>query len=219
MISIVMTSWNRPILLHKTLESIKQQVYGLYPVQRLEVEVIVVDSGSDTETENICKSYGAKYIKFEQVGYKGPARAINTGLRVASGEVIILQNAECQHIDPNTIEKLSSLCTDTNAVFARVFALNPEGYKQMVYCGTERPAAFFFCGAMKASLWKQHQFDEDFIEPSYDDDEFSDRLKQSGISFVFSPIEVHHQYHPRIAHDESISRALYMSKKAFGRAK
>ena len=121
-----------------------------------------------------------------------------------------------QHIDPETIEKLTALCTENNAVFARVTALNPDGRPSMIYCGTERPVGFFFCGAMKASLWKIHQMSEDFIEPSYDDDEFADRLKKSGIEFVFSTIEVHHQWHQRIHHDESISRAIYMSKKAYG---
>src|ERR1039458_6364734 len=169
MISIVMTSWNRPALLRNTLESIKKQVYGeLYPVARLEVEVIVVDTGIDTETKTICAEYGAKRIDMQSATYRNPSSAINAGLKEASGDVIIIQNAECLHVSPNSIERLALSCTSENAVFAHVWALNPDGSKAMVYCGVERPAMFFFCGAMKSALWKRFQFDEDFVEPEYE---------------------------------------------------
>ena len=221
MISIVMTSWNRPALLRNTLESIKKQVYGeLYPVARLEVEVIVVDTGIDTETKTICAEYGAKRIDMQSATYRNPSSAINAGLKEASGEVVILGNAECVHIDPNTIESLAVLCTDTNAVFAHVFSLNQDGSKAMVYCGVERPAMFFFCGAMKSALWKRFQFDEDFVEPEYDDDDFAIRLREGGIAPLFTDIEVHHQYHERLKYDQVTSKALFLQKhppKVWGR--
>ena len=191
-VSIVITTFNRPQLLRKTLASIVRQAYK-------DFEIIVVDDGTDTETKDICNAYGAEYIKLrDTAGPRNPAYPNNVGVRIARGEIIILQNAECEHIDPQTIEKLSSAITDNNVVFARVISINQNGTVDCVYCGPEAKRPFFFCGAIKKSWFeKLRGIDEDYPVGGYEDDDWADRLKKEGVQFVYSDVEVHHQWHSR----------------------
>jgi len=192
-VSIVMTTFNRPNQLRNTLESIYRQTFK-------DFEVIVVDDGTDNETQGICLSFGATYIKLNRppsVQYRNPSIPNNVGIQRARGDVVILQNAECKHVDPSTIEKLFNAVTDTNVVFARVMGLHQDGSPDWLYCGKEQPRPFFFCGAIKRSwLEKLRGFDEDYTEAGYDDNDMAARLQKEGLTFEFSDIEVHHQWHP-----------------------
>jgi Glycosyl transferase family 2 len=211
-VSIVLTTFNRPTQLNITLQSISKQNFP-------NLEIIVVDDGADEKTEGICRSYGAEYIKINRPltdVVRTPALPNNIGIRHARGDVIILQNAECKHVDPSTIEKLVSSVTDTNVVFAKVYALNPEGQITDLYCGKSNPRPFFFCGAIK-KFWleKIRGFDEEYTDSGYDDDDLGARLQKEGVAFNFTDIEVHHQWHPsggRI--DIGRMQQMYISKCA-----
>jgi mannosyltransferase OCH1-like enzyme len=216
--SIVITTFNRHNQLRNTLESIVAQAYKDY-------EVIVVDDGLDEETHNLCchQSYGVEYIRSgrTQSAYlRNPSLPNNIGIRHAKGDVIILQNAECKHIDPNTIEKLVRSVTDTNAVFAMVLSLDQKGGSNQafpVYCSKKIRRPLFFCGAIKKAWFdKLRGFDEDYTETCYEDDDFSDRLKQEKVVFDFSDIEVHHQWHERAGREDRLPqmRDLYARKTA-----
>lgn len=192
-VSIVITTFNRPELLRPTLESFRAQVYKDY-------EVIVVDDGTDPYTKGICDELDAEYIKLRNTtGHRNPAYPNNVGIRRAAGDIIILQNAECKHVDPNTIEKLAKAVNDSNAVFARVMGLKKNGQDDWLYCGTESPRPFFFCGAIKKHWFtKLRGMDEDYPFGGFDDNDFADRLAREGVHFVFAPVLVHHQYHDRL---------------------
>ncbi len=206
-VSIVITTYNRPAQLCNTFISVSQQSYKDY-------EIIVIDSGTDDETPKICSQYGAKYIKVAlPLGYGNPAYPINVGLRLAKGDIVVLQNAECKHTDPNTIEKFVSLVTDNNAVFANVIALKEDGSRMREYSGKEVPDPCFFCGAMKRAWFeKLRGMDEDFVTPHYEDQDFKDRMQKAGIEFVFSDILVHHQWHEYLATEYKIAKVLYEKK-------
>lgn len=64
----------------------------------LEKEVIVIDDGSTDNSFNICKNY--KDIKIIQhVQNRGKGAAIKTGLKYASGNIILIQDADLEY-DP-----------------------------------------------------------------------------------------------------------------------
>jgi glycosyltransferase involved in cell wall biosynthesis len=191
-VSLVMTTFNRPAQINITLESIK--------AQNQPIEVVVVDDGDDPNTPIICKKFDVKYVKLNRprtVLVRTPAYPNNVGIRAAKGDIIILQNAECRHMDPQTIEKLTGAVTDTNAVFARVLSVHANGRERMVYCGKESLRPYFFCGAIKKAWFeKLRGFDEDFTNSGFDDDDFGARLAFSGVTFDFTDVLVHHQWHP-----------------------
>ena len=147
MTSVVLTTFNRPEQLAVTLDSL---------VRQCPEEIVIVDDGDDSETplvaEGLMQSYGhTRYLRLGRsasFNFRNPAIPNNIGIRAATGDVIILQNAECKHVDPQTIKKLTALVTPTNAVFARVFSLQQDGSPGMLYCGEENPRPYFFCGAI-----------------------------------------------------------------------
>lgn len=195
--------------------------------------MVVVDDGTDVQTREICKAYSRSgtasrrisrvrsnlvYLKpyRPSVVFRNPSIPNNIGIRQAKGDIIILQNAECRHQDPNAIQKLASRVTDSNAVFARVTSLNQDGIKGSLYCGKENPRPYFFCGAIKKSWFERLRgFDEDYTGAGFDDDDFADRLKAAGVSFEFTDIEVYHQWHPPVLGmaDFSPMQTLYNQKK------
>lgn len=208
-VSIVITTFNRPELLEPTLQSFRAQAYKDY-------EVIVIDDGTDISTKGVCEKHDAEYIKLRNTtGHRNPAYPNNVGVRRAAGDIIILQNAECKHVDPNTIEKLASAVTDSTAVFARVMGLKQNGQDDWLYCGAESKRPFFFCGAIK-KYWftKLRGMDEDYPAGGFDDNDFADRLAQEGVQFVFSNTLVHHQWHPRPDMSADAAGKVYQEKTA-----
>ena len=208
-VSIVITTRDRATLLRGTLESIRAQAFKDY-------EVIVVDDGTDAETPALCKEFSTEYIHVGRAGvYRNPAQPINIGLRRATGDVVILQNAECKHIDPNTIERLSSAVSDRNVVFANVMGLKQDGSPDWLYCGQKAQRPFFFCGALKRATFERLRgMDEDYPCGGYDDNDFADRLKHEGILPVYTDISVHHQWHARPALNAEAAARVYVAKTA-----
>jgi GT2 family glycosyltransferase len=216
--SVVITTFNRNAQLARTLASIRGQ--------RFEGEVIVVDDGDGAHgypsAKLLCDTYGARWIPLRRpasLQFRNPAYPNNVGIRAATGDVLILQNAECKHIDPKTIEKLTvPVIADPSVVtFARVVAMQQDGSQGMLYCGQENPRPYFFCGAIRReNLLRLRGFDEDFTGAGYDDDDLADRLGASGIQFIFADVMVHHQWHkPAGSYDDVENmHALYRQKLA-----
>lgn len=215
-VSIVITTFNRNPQLAATLSSIRQQKFA--------GEVIVVDDGDQSHGHPsaalVCNAFGAFRIPVRRAAstrFRNPSYPNNVGIRAATGDIVILQNAECKHVDPKTIEKLIGLVTGDNAVFARVIATDEDGSPVMTYCGPDNPRPYFFCGAIRREhLIRLRGFDEDFVGAGYDDDDLADRLAGAGVSFLFSEILVHHQWHPPAGEyaDALEMRALYQQKLA-----
>lgn len=86
-ISIVIPTYNRELLLEKTLNSLSQQ-----EAEGIEYEVIVSDDGSEDETFNVVNLYkkriNIKYVYNKHEGYRvGYVR--NRGVEIAEGRTII----------------------------------------------------------------------------------------------------------------------------------
>ena len=216
--SIVITTFNRNPQLARTLASIRGQ--------RFEGEIIVVDDGNlshgHPSAQLVCDHFGAKRIALRRpasLQFRNPSYPNNVGIRAATGSILILQNAECEHIDPKTIEKLTvPVIADPSVVtFARVVAMQQDGSQGMLYCGYENPRPYFFCGAIRRQvLLDLRGFDEDFTGAGYDDDDLADRLGASGAKFQFTNAKVSHQWHSpagEYADVESMC-ALYQEKTA-----
>jgi GT2 family glycosyltransferase len=219
--SIVITTYNRNPQLFQTLVSIRRQGF--------DGEVIVVDNGDlsigHPSAQLVCEAHGVRHIALHRppsAVFRNPSYPMNVGIRAATGEVVILQNAECLHVDPRAIAKLSSIVlvpasSSPRAVFARVVALNPDGSETMVYCGPENPRPYFFCGAMRREWFLQLRgFDEDYTGAGYEDDDFAVRLQRAGCQFLFTDVAVSHQWHPQAGElsDAPAMQTLYRGKTA-----
>lgn len=193
-VSVVMTTYNRNELLKNTLVSIQNQCYQ-------NLEVIVVDDGTELALETCLESgLDIQYIRRERepgTFYSNPAVPNNLGLKAATGELVILQNAECLHHE-NVIEKFVEQTPEDTATFGMVQALTPTGGLYMWYTHpvlNRRP--FFFCGALHRKHFVDlHGFDENFLYYAMDDDQFAERMQKHGIKVRYSTdILISHQWH------------------------
>ncbi|MFA4645920.1 glycosyltransferase family 2 protein [Pyrococcus kukulkanii] len=77
-------------------------------------EVIVVDDGSEDNTSEIARSFGANVIRLERNSGKGAA--LREGIKRTSGDIIVLMDADGQH-NPKEIPKLLEPIVQGNADF------------------------------------------------------------------------------------------------------
>lgn len=84
MISVIIPTLNEGDYLEKTLRALKDQTYQ-------DFEIIVSDSNSNDNTQEVAKKYGAKLVLSERLG---PAVGRNRGAAIAKGEILLLLDAD-----------------------------------------------------------------------------------------------------------------------------
>jgi glycosyltransferase involved in cell wall biosynthesis len=118
-ISIVMAYFNdRKEQIIRTLDRFEDIYYNKY-----NFEVIIVDDNTDEneKLDNIIKKYSFKIIlinidKEEKGSRVNPCKAYNKGFKYATGEIIIIQNPECYHV--NDILKYTINYLEENQYFS-----------------------------------------------------------------------------------------------------
>lgn len=95
MLSIVLPAKNEAAALADLLPRLKSAQPG--------AEIIVVDDGSSDDTAMLCAQHGVRVVR--QPYSMGNGAAIKRGVRAASGDVLVLMDADGQH-DPLLIDRL-----------------------------------------------------------------------------------------------------------------
>lgn len=91
-ISIVVPAKNEEESLAHVLEDLNQTISQM---RNYEFEVICVDDHSTDATANIARSYGARVI--ENTGKSGKGMALRAGFNTASGDVLVMLDADHSH--------------------------------------------------------------------------------------------------------------------------
>lgn len=104
-ISIIIPAYNEA----QTIGSVVSRILELYP----EVEVIVVDDGSTDDTGVIAKNAGAHV--YSHPYNVGNGAAIKSGIRYASGEILVFMDGDLQH-NPEDIGELLQYFPDYDMV-------------------------------------------------------------------------------------------------------
>lgn len=100
-ISIVTPSYNQGEFLEDTILSVKNQSYS-------NVEHLVIDGGSDDNTQNILEKYENKYnLTWISEPDDGQSDAINKGFQRASGDIIAWINSDDVYFDVNTFNRVA----------------------------------------------------------------------------------------------------------------
>ena len=224
MISIATTFYNRKNQFINTLKSLEKSSIKNF-------EVIVVDDASDDDQrieylENEFKFLKVYRIERHEKKYNNPCIAFNLAFNKCSGNIIIIQNAECLHytdilkialdnlndqnylsfacysVDEETGQKINKLqnISDLNDVINFLHTpVNTNGENGWYNHGVYRPVGLHFCSAItRKNLKKLNGFDERYAEGScYDDNEFLHRVKVSGLTVKFIDEGICiHQFHP-----------------------
>jgi len=96
-VSVVIATYNRAALLAQTIESVLRQSFQ-------DFELIVVDDGSQDDTQGIVRAFGSR-VQYVYQENRGPSAARNLGVRQAKAAWISIQDSDDLSL-PNHLETL-----------------------------------------------------------------------------------------------------------------
>lgn len=116
-LSIVIPCYNEHQLVRRILDKVRTATIG-YGIER---EIIIVDDASTDATPNVLSEYISTYPDIRMIRHSknsGKGAAVRTGLKEATGDIVIIQDADMEY-DPKEYNKM----------------LQPivEGYADVVY--------------------------------------------------------------------------------------
>lgn len=196
-ISIVMAYYNRKGLLYNTLKSIvKTSCFSEY-------EVIIVDDDSREEEQidsDMHKEFPfMKVIRIDKVDKSIVNSCIpyNVGFRYCQGDIIIIQNPECEHIG-DILSYVEKNLTEKNYLSFACYAPDYPADQHWYNHPKHRPVYYHFCSAItKTNLQKLGGFDERYAQGyAYEDDEFLERINRLGLQkeIPTKPYVIHHKH-------------------------
>lgn len=170
----------------------------------MDIEVVVVDSGSSDNTLPIAESHGCKivHIKREEFSF---GRSLNMGCAAASGEILVIISGHCVPTDrlwlhalcqPLILDKASyaygrqvggqnsrySECR----IFAKYFPENSRIPQDGFYCNNAN-------SAIKRSTWEKYRFDEELT--GLEDMGLAKRLVSDGDKLAYVAEACVYHYH------------------------
>ena len=126
-ISIITVCYNSELTIKDTIESVLNQTYS-------DIEYIVIDGASKDKTVEIIKSYGDRISYFISEPDKGMYNALNKGIRIASGDVLGILNADDFFTSKTIVERIAFefLNNDIDALYGDVQFVKPNDLNKVV---------------------------------------------------------------------------------------
>lgn len=99
-VSIIVINYNDKLRVRRAIDSALNQTYG-------NVEVVVVDDGSDKETREIYKDYDINLIQLERddITARTPSRARNEGFKCCTGDYVAFLDSD-NYFDKTFVEEM-----------------------------------------------------------------------------------------------------------------
>jgi glycosyltransferase involved in cell wall biosynthesis len=191
-----MAYYNRKALLYNSLKSIVKTAC------LSEYEVILVDDNSreSERVENLQKEFPfLQVIRIEQYqkSHINPCVAYNLGFAYCSGDIIILQNPECEHVG-DILSYVEKNLTEENYLSFACYAPDYRDDEHWYNHPLHRPVYYHFCSAItKTNLQKLGGFDVRYAQGyAYDDVEFVERITRLGLKkeIPTNPYVIHHKH-------------------------
>ncbi len=117
-VSVIIPVFNE----EESIGAIVKEINGLFP----DFEIIVINDGSTDETAARAREAGA--LVYSHPYNIGNGAAVKSGIRIASGQVLVFMDGDGQH-DPKDIEKMLDLFPD----YDMVVGARPRGHQASVW--------------------------------------------------------------------------------------
>lgn len=108
-LSIIISAYNEEKTIAEIIDRVEKAELG-----NVEKEIIIVNDGSLDNTEDIIKQYVERHIIVNYQKNKGKGVAIRAGIERASGDYVIIQDADLEY-NPNDIKSLLVKAENKNA--------------------------------------------------------------------------------------------------------
>lgn len=214
-LSIIIPSYKRPLLLDFGLWGLSQQ-----KINRA-FEVIVINDGIIDSTATVCKKYAKLNIKYiftgqrntEKLIWRSPSTAINTGVRKAKGQFILLMSPEILVLDDCIDQMIDTLENDKKSLVIpngkndddkilkmisknrNLIELKTHYNKLDNQLDTKLP---FFMMLSKNEFNRVGGYDEELGEGyCFDDADFIDRLLDNNCHYTKIDARIIHLFHTR----------------------
>jgi glycosyltransferase involved in cell wall biosynthesis len=198
--SIVIRTLNEARHLGDLLAMIRRQA-----TNGLEVETVVVDSGSTDGTVAIAQANGARVttIRREEFSF---GRSLNVGCAFASGDLLVFISGHCVPVDGHWLQRLCQPLVDGKAVYSygRQIGDDDSNYSERRIFAkyypdrSAIPQDGFFCNNANSALlrrvWEANPFDESLT--GLEDMELAKRLTGKALRIAYvaeAPVFHHHQ--------------------------
>lgn len=193
--SIVIRAYNEEKYIGRLLEGIRQQTLK-------DVEIILVDSGSTDSTISIAESFAARIVRIPSDEFTF-GRSLNSGVRAATREFVVIASAHVYPVYPDWLESLLRPFEDDRVALTYGKQRGPEYAKfseQQIfhqwYPDVSKPRQdTAFCNnanaAIRKGLWEQNPYDETFT--GLEDLAWAKWVKEQGydISYVAEAETIH----------------------------
>jgi rhamnosyltransferase len=186
-ISIVIRTFNEEKHIGRLLYGISQQTYP-------NPEIILVDSGSTDETLTIVSQYPVKVVHIEPENFTF-GRSLNTGVKAATGDLVVITSAHCFPVYPDWLEKLTH--PFTNQDIAMTYG-KQRGGETNHYCEHQffrkyfpdhsvtqqaHPYSHNANAALRRKIWEKHPYDENLT--GLEDLEWSSWAQENGYEIAY----------------------------------
>jgi cellulose synthase/poly-beta-1,6-N-acetylglucosamine synthase-like glycosyltransferase len=207
LVSIIIRTYNEERYLGRLLVAIAEQDRGgaAHSVGDLQVETIVVDSGSTDRTIEIAQSHGASiwHISSEQFSF---GRSLNLGCERAAGDVLVFISGHCIPLLRTWLRTLIEPIVTGKVVLAygrqvggeTTSLSESEVFSKLYPERSAVPQTGFFCNnanaALGSAIWRQYRFDEALL--GLEDMHLAKRLVESGLRIGYvAEAPVAHYHH------------------------
>lgn len=198
--SLVVRTLNEARYLPALLQAVAGQ-----RVQGLEVETVVIDSGSNDGTVEIAREAGCTFVTIRREEFSF-GRSLNRGCEVAAGDILVFVSGHCVPTDEHWLQRLCQPLVDGVAHYTYGRQVGGEESRfsecrifEKYYPPVSRvPQQGFFCNNANSAIlrewWARHRFDEELT--GLEDLELGKRLVAGGgkVGYV-ADARVYHYHH------------------------
>lgn len=199
-VSIILRTLNEEKHLDELLTAINNQ-----ELNGLDIEVVLIDSGSTDSTLDIAKSHNCHilYISKDEFSF---GRSLNLACQAAAGEILVIISGHCVPADNHWLQKICQPILDKKAQYVYGKQLGGKEtqfseiqvFEKYFTNETRIPQEGFYCNnansAILRSTWERYKFDESLT--GLEDSDLAKKMVADGgkVAYVADAAVYHYHY-------------------------